>query len=108
MNDKQLIDIAWLTSQYRGNMEELLMIYITENDECMVRIDDAMKEDRHDDVRAVAHKMKGSSRIVGAFVIEELANSLEKTIDPSEVKSKVAELRDIYGKLKVEISHILK
>ncbi|XOV95174.1 MAG: Hpt domain-containing protein [Bacteroidota bacterium] len=106
MDDKKLIDTDWLKSQYRGNMYELLTIYKRENDECVSRMQSSLKAGDHDDVRAVAHKMKGSSRIIGAFSIEDLANLIERTFDVSEMESKVAELQEHYVRLRVEIDKL--
>ena len=107
MSDLKVIDTDWLQSQYKGNMKDLLVIYKKENDECMLRIQHSIESHNHDDIRAIAHKMKGSSRIIGAFVVESLANHIEKTFDTEELKSKVIELQENYKKLIHEIDLLI-
>ncbi len=107
MSDQKIIDTDWLKSQYKGNMKDLLVIYKKENDECMLRIQQAMQSQNHDDIRAVAHKMKGSSRIIGAFIVEDLANLIEKTFDPDQIKLKVSELEENYTMLIREIDILI-
>lgn len=107
MSDQKVIDTNWLKSQYKGNMKDLLVIYKKENDECMLRIQHALNSKDHDDIRAIAHKMKGSSRIIGAFVVEGLANHIEKTFDPAELQSKVTQLQENYKDLIREIDSLI-
>lgn len=107
MSDQKVLDTAWLKSQYKGNMKDLLVIYKKENDECMLRIQNALDSQDYDDIRAVAHKMKGSSRIIGAFAVEELANLIEKTLDDKEIQQKVTDLKNNYTLLIREIDSLL-
>ncbi|MBV6640568.1 MAG: Hpt domain-containing protein [Cyclobacteriaceae bacterium] len=88
-------------------MKDLLVIYKKENDECMLRIQNALDSQDYDDIRAVAHKMKGSSRIIGAFAVEELANLIEKTLDDKEIQQKVTDLKNNYTLLIREIDSLL-
>ncbi len=107
MSDQKVLDTAWLKSQYKGNMKDLLIIYKNENNDCMLRIQKALESQDYDDIRAVAHKMKGSSRIIGAFAVEELANIIEKTIENEEIRQKVDKLQHNYKALIREIDLLI-
>lgn len=107
MDDQRLINTDWLKSQYKGSIKELLEIYKKENDECLERINLALKEEGFDEIRSIAHKMKGSSRIIGAFTIENLSIRIESSSDPDTLKQLVTELATTYSNLKVEIASLL-
>lgn len=107
MTDDSLIDMEWLRRHYQGDTEQLLQIYLRENDDCITRIREALEKKDLEDVKAVAHKMKGSSRIIGAFSIEKLADQIENLPLDHEYRHLVEDLQIQYGKIRQKLIAIL-
>ncbi|MCI5054894.1 MAG: Hpt domain-containing protein [Flavobacteriales bacterium] len=59
-------------------VSDLLKSYVKGGKESLENIQSAMTNDDHKSISFWAHKLKGSSRMIGAKQIEELSSSIEK------------------------------
>lgn len=75
-------------------IRDLMGSYVAQLGECVQKIGDAIDRGGGDDVRSLAHSMKGASKQIGATRAGELLGAIESEKDLGTARDLLGELRD--------------
>jgi hypothetical protein len=67
-------------------IEEVMMGYVVQLKESVLKLGDALESEDLDTVRLVAHSIKGASKQIGATKVGELLGAIERETSPDAVK----------------------
>ncbi|MFN7916271.1 MAG: PAS domain S-box protein [Vicinamibacterales bacterium] len=86
-----------LMEEIPGSWASLVESFVSHGEDTLIRLGDALAADRHDDIKRIAHNMKGSSAMIGAVRLAgwcadlEQAAASQRTLLCGELATRVRE-----------------
>jgi HPt (histidine-containing phosphotransfer) domain-containing protein len=80
-------------------IEDVMMGYVVQLRESMLKLGEALETDDLDTVRLIAHSIKGASKQIGATKVGELLGAMER-------ETRVDALRQLLGQIDDEVPRV--
>jgi HPt (histidine-containing phosphotransfer) domain-containing protein len=87
-----------------GLVQELLAVFRTDTAERLTKLQNALDDHNHSEVRAQAHAIKGSAGQVGAMAVAEICRSIES----QALTARRGELDDLARQLHAAFAEVLR